>query len=42
MARRVVGIICPPPRNIASFAREMSVSLNFVLRMAEKHQYKAQ
>jgi hypothetical protein len=34
MARRVVGMIWPPPRKMASGAREMSVSLNLVLRMA--------
>ena len=27
-------MICPPPRDIESVAREMSVSLNLVLRIA--------
>lgn len=33
-ARRVVGMIWPPPREMASEARERSVILNLVLRIA--------
>ena len=34
MARRAVGMICPPPRKMASEASEISVSLNLVFRIA--------
>ncbi len=34
MARRVVGMIWPPPREMESGARERSVSLKRVLRIA--------